>query len=238
MTSRRSRNNTLRNKLGSRAVRWLFIGLAVVVGAPVVLTLAYGVLPVPATPLMAIRLAEGYGWHKKWVPLKNIAPAMPRTVIASEDNLFCSHDGVDWKAWNTAYNRWQAGRKSKGASTISMQTAKNLFLWPGRSPVRKALEIPLTYLLETFWSKQRILEVYLNIAEWGPGVYGIEAAAQHHFKTSAKRLTPQQAALLAAILPNPLHWSAKNPGPYVWQRAAIIQRRAYQVGPAASCAYR
>lgn len=219
-----------------RLVRGLVLALLALVLAPPVLTVLYAFVPVPATPLMVLRLFQGYGWHRTWVPLGQISPAVPRSVIAAEDNLFCSHDGVDWKAWNTAYARWQAGRRSKGASTISMQTAKNLFLWPGRSPVRKALEIPLTYLLEGLMGKPRILEIYLNVAEWGPGVYGIEAAARHHFKTSAKRLTPQQAALLAAILPNPLHWSARNPGPYVRQRAYLIQRRSYQLGPMLLCA--
>jgi len=133
---------------------------------------------------------------------------------------------------------WRANQRSdqlRGASTISQQTAKNVFLWPGRSYVRKALEAWLTLYIETLWSKRRIIEVYLNVAEWGDGIYGAEAAARHHFNTSAGALTAHQAALLAAVLPNPRAWSAGRPGPYVSGRARTLERRATQLGDLLDC---
>lgn len=205
---------------------------------PITLGIIYRYVPVPITPLMVIRLAQGQPLHKTWVPLSQISPALRQSVIASEDNLFCEHDGFDWKAMNKAYARWQEANKSddppekplKGGSTISQQTAKNVFLIPNRAIWRKALEAGLTVLIEHIWPKQRILEVYLNVAEWGPGIYGAEAAARYHFHTSARNLTRQQSAQLAAILPLPLHWSASRPGPYVASRARSIIRRTYQLG--------
>lgn len=212
--------------------------LAVLILLPVALTLVYRFVPVPLTPLMVIRLFEGNGLHKTWVPLESIAPSLRKSVIAAEDNAFCAHEGFDWKAINKAAARYQKQaenptrhpRKVKGGSTISQQTAKNLFLWPTSSLLRKALEFPLTYLLEAFLPKNRILEIYLNVAEFGPGVYGAEAAARYHFKTTAARLTPQQSALLAAILPNPRHWSASHPGPYITRRAGLIRARTPYLG--------
>lgn len=206
---------------------------------PITLAIIYRYVPVPLTPLMVIRLFEGYPLHKDWVPLSQISPNLRHSVIAAEDNLFCQHDGFDWKSINKAFDAWQArmdgeepdGKPLKGGSTISQQTAKNVFLIPNRSIFRKAVEMPLTMLIEKLWPKQRILEVYLNVAEFGPGIYGAEAAARHHFKTSARKLTRQQAAQLAAILPLPLKWSAKKPGPYVSRRSKSIVRRTYQLGP-------
>ncbi len=220
---------------------WLCVALGIAVVAPVFLAEVFAFLPVPLTPLMVIRLFEGESLHKTWVPLSQISPAVPRAVLAAEDTRFCQHAGFDWKALNTAYAAWQAAqdnpnakrkRPLKGGSTISQQTAKNVFLWPGRTIIRKGLEAPLTVLIENLWGKRRILEVYLNVAEWGPGVYGIEAAARHHFDTSAKNLTARQAAQLAAVLPSPRTWNAGKPGPYIRRRAASIQGRSYQMGPA------
>ncbi len=206
---------------------------------PIVLTILYRYVPVPLTPLMVIRLFEGYPLHKDWVPLTDISPNLRHAVIAAEDNLFCQHDGFDWKSFNKAFDQWQArlegdrptGRPLKGGSTISQQTAKNVFLIPNRSVLRKAVEVPLTMLMERLWPKQRILEVYLNVAEFGPGIYGAEAAARKHFKTSARKLTRQQAAALAATLPRPLKWSASKPGPYIARRTKAITTRTYQLGP-------
>lgn len=223
-----------RNKPDSLGARILAIGiytLFFLTVTPVAMAILFRYVPVPVTPLMVIRLAEGHGFHKTWVPLNDISPALRHAVVAGEDNLFCAHQGFDWKALNKAIDQWQDGNAGKGGSTISMQTAKNLYLLPTRAVWRKALEVPLTVLLESLWPKQRILEVYLNIAEWAPGVYGAEAAARHHFKTSAKKLTREQAARLAAILPRPLVWSARKPGPYVNARSQSILRRTYQLGP-------
>ena len=213
----------------------MLAALAIVVGVPVLLVAAYRFLPPPITPLMLLREAPV---DRRWVPLEAIAPALPRAVISAEDNLFCRHAGVDWGSLSAAVEAYADGRRSGGGSTITMQTAKNLFLWPDRSPVRKALEFPLTLLIEALWPKQRILEVDLNIVEWGDGVYGAEAAARRHFGKAARDLTDREAARLAAVLPNPLRWSASRPGDYALRRTALVQRRVGQLGPLLDCAPR
>ncbi|MEQ9331984.1 monofunctional biosynthetic peptidoglycan transglycosylase [Thalassobaculum sp.] len=213
--------------------RWFLAALAVAVGLPVLLVLAYRLVPVPVTPLMLLRDAPV---DRRWVALEDIAPALPRAVIAAEDNLFCGHWGIDWRSLSAAVEAYAEGERAGGGSTITMQTAKNLFLWPGRHPVRKAIEFPLTLLIELLWPKRRILEVYLNVVEWGDGIYGAEAAARHHFGKPARDLTASEAARLAAVLPNPLKWSAGRPGDYVLRRAATIRRRVGQLGPLLDCA--
>ena len=202
---------------------------------PLCLILTYRFLPPPVTPLMVIRLVEGQGLARDWVSWRDISPNLKQAVVAAEDNLFCEHGGFDWASLEAAVKSYTSGKRAGGGSTISMQTAKNLFLWPKRSVLRKALEVPLTASLELLWPKQRILEVYLNIAEWGPGVYGAEAAAQASFGTTAKNLSLRQAAQLAAVLPNPLKWRASPPGDYVAGRAATIRRRVRQLGPLLDC---
>jgi len=214
------------------------VGLAVFLPAAVVLI--YAVAPPPATPLMIVRLFEGDGqvggWRRDWVPLEEISPQLPWAVIAAEDNLFCEHWGFDTASLQEAVQDLRSGERPRGASTITMQTAKNLFLWPGRSFLRKGIEAYLTPFLEVLLSKRRILELYLNIVEWGPGIYGAEAAAQAHFSRSAADLTQGQAALLAAVLPNPRRWSAGRPSPYIRERAAALQLRIEQLGPLLDCA--
>ena len=228
---RKHRSSGKPESLAARIFAIIIYTLFFLTITPVFLAIVFRFVPVPVTPLMVTRLFEGHDLHKTWKPLPEISPNLRYAVVAAEDNLFCVHNGFDWKALNKAIDQWQEGNASKGGSTISQQTAKNVFLLPTRSILRKVLEMPLTVLIENLWPKQRILEVYLNIAEWAPGVYGAEAAARHHFKTSAKQLTRQQAAQLAAILPRPLHWSAAKPGPYVRQRANQIIRRTYGLGP-------
>lgn len=191
--------------------------------------LGYRFLPVPFTPLMLIRLTEGYGIDKDWTSLDRISPNLQRAAMASEDAKFCLHDGFDWDAVEQNMDKLQRGKKSKGASTISMQTAKNLFLWPNRSFVRKGVEAYLTVWLEFLLPKQRILEIYLNVAEWGKGVYGAEAASQHYFGVPAAKLSPRQAALLAVSLPSPLRYNPARPGGYLSSRAGVIQGRMYAV---------
>jgi monofunctional biosynthetic peptidoglycan transglycosylase len=191
----------------------------------------YAFVPIPLTPLMVIRAFQGHAIHHTWVPLSKMPSYLPAMALASEDNLFCSHNGFDFAAIDKALE----GGRGRGASTISQQTAKNVFLWPGRNWVRKGLEVPLTLLIETLWGKKRIMEIYLNVAEFGPGIYGVGAAAKYRFHTTPKKLSRRQAALLIAILPNPLHWSPTHPGPYVAQRAGILQRRIWQLGPATAC---
>ena len=207
------------------------MGLVVLV--PLALGALYTIVPPPITPLMIIRLFDGYGLQKDWTPLEAMSPAAYRAVIASEDNRFCKHSGIDWKALEQVLEDHYAGEKLRGASTISMQVAKNVFLWPDRSYLRKALETFFTLFIETLWSKQRILEVYMNVVEFGPGIYGIEAAAQRYFRKSALELTSNEAAQLAVVLPNPLHWSphsvdAKN-------RAYTIRKRMGQITSLYSC---
>ena len=228
---RRNRSSGTKRNRGRRI--WARLGLLtlLLLITPISMAVLFRFVPVPLTPLMMQRLVQGYGYQKDWVPLSQISPHLRHAVVAAEDNIFCSHNGFDWRYLNKAIEQWQEGNASKGGSTISMQVAKNLYLLPVRAAWRKALELPLTALLEAMWPKQRILEVYLNIAEWGPGVYGAEAAAQYHFNTSAKRLTREQSARLAAILPLPLKWSARKPGPYVAARSRQIVRRTYQLGP-------
>jgi monofunctional biosynthetic peptidoglycan transglycosylase len=158
----------------------------------------------------------------EWVPLQEIAPVAGKAVIAAEDQKFWTHGGFDFEAIEKAYERNQKSRRKRGASTISQQTAKNLFLWPGGGYFRKGIEAYFTLLIEQLWPKKRILEVYLNIAEFGPGVYGVEAASQAFFRKPAARLQAIEAAQLAAVLPNPKRWSAGNPGGYVTKRRAWI----------------
>jgi monofunctional biosynthetic peptidoglycan transglycosylase len=203
-----------------RLMVWL---LLIVVVFPVGLTVIYRFVPPPITFLMLQRLAEGKGLDRRWKPIEKMSPALPRAVIAAEDAHFCEHNGFDVEAIQKAMknNERRPGRL-RGGSTISQQTAKNVFLWPQRSWVRKGAEAYFTVLIETLWDKRRIMEVYLNTVEWGPGVYGAEAAARKNFGVGADKLTTAQAARLAAILPSPLKWRAAKPGPYVKRRSRRI----------------
>lgn len=212
--------------------RFLLRFVAVVLLAPLVLLLAYRFLPVPGTPLMLMRLAEGEPLRYDWVSLGEIAPSLPRLVVAAEDNLFCRHWGFDADAVQRELEKALDGEESRGASTLSMQVAKNLFLWPGRSFVRKGLEAWLTPYVELVLPKRRIIEIYLNIAEWGPGIYGAEAAARAHFRVPAARLSEAQAAQMAAVLPHPRRWSASSPTPYIQNRAQLYRQRVGQLGDA------
>ncbi len=191
-------------------------------------TLFFRFVPVPATPLMLIRYFEMEDGRidKKWKTLEEISPNLPLAVVTAEDQKFEEHFGFDLEAIEKAveYNTKHKGKKVKGASTISQQTAKNVFLWPGRSWLRKGLEVYFTFLIELLWSKERIMEVYLNVIEMGPGVYGAEAAARHYFNKPASQLTKKESASIAAILPNPLRWSASKPTPYIIKKRNWIMR--------------
>lgn len=188
----------------------------------------------PLSALMVLKFIGGTSIDRQWVPMERISPNLVRAVITSEDDRFCDHWGIDYDAIAAALRRSSKGTP-RGASTISMQVAKNMFLWPAKSYVRKVLEVPLTYAIELMWPKWRILEVYLNIAEWGPGVFGAEAAAQLHFDRPARRLSTHQAALLAVSLPNPHVRVAGRPGAWTSRRASVIQRRASRSPEAAAC---
>jgi len=177
-------------------------------------------VPPPTTAFML--QSETQPVDYRWVPAARMAEPLRKAVIASEDQKFWDHNGFDFEAIESAIEHNRNSRRVRGASTISQQVAKNLFLWPGRSWVRKGLEVYGTLLIELLWTKQRILEVYLNVAEFGPGIYGVEAAAQEFFGKSAAEVTPEEAARLAAVLPNPRHWRAGSPGPYVRARTQTI----------------
>lgn len=233
-TSSNVRAGTRRRVGGLR--RTLIKGFLILLLAPAALIGLYRFLPPPITPLMVIRLVEGESLKKDWVPLDEMTPVLPQAVIAAEDNLFCQHWGFDFGSLQGEIEAFLAGRPARGASTMTMQTAKNLFLWPDRSLPRKAIEAWLTTQIELLWPKRRILEVYLNIVEFGPGIYGAEAAAQAYFDKPADGLTAREAALLAAVLPNPRQWSPASPTGYLNSRERTIRTRISQLGPLLDCA--
>ena len=214
-------------KLFRKVIRWVF---GLFFASTILSVVAYRFVPVWFTPLMFIRCAQqvSEGSDVKlshhWVPLERISPSMPVAVIASEDANFLKHHGFDYKAIEHAAkrNREHPEKQKLGASTISQQTAKNVFLWPGRSWVRKGFEVYFTALIELLWSKQRIMEVYLNSIEMGDGIYGVDAVAEEHFQTNAKNLSQEQCALIAATLPNPRKFSSKNPSDYMRKRQTRI----------------
>ncbi len=208
-----------------RLARIVITVMLLAIAMPLLLTLLYLVLP-PVSTLMMWRFATARPVERTFVPLERISPNLVAAVTASEDARFCRHGGVDWPALFSVVEDADDGGPSRGASTIPMQTAKNLFLWPGRSYVRKALEIPLALLSDLIWSKRRMLEIYLNIAEWGDGVFGAEAGARRAFGKSAAQLTPREAALMATALPNPIRRDPGKPSAGHRALAANVAGRA------------
>ncbi|MGV3461428.1 MAG: monofunctional biosynthetic peptidoglycan transglycosylase [Flavobacterium sp.] len=199
------------------------------IGLSVLSVIIFRWVPVPVTPLMLSRYVEYWdddevGLSHDWVPIEEISQNLQKAVIASEDDTFLTHNGFNFKAMQKAYEHNSKGRKIKGGSTISQQTAKNVFLWQGRSYVRKALEAYFTVLIEIFWSKERIMEVYLNSIEMGKGVYGAQAACQHWYHKDAKSLTKREAAGIAAILPNPRKYNPVRSSSYIERRKGRIVR--------------
>jgi monofunctional biosynthetic peptidoglycan transglycosylase len=217
-------------------VLMLRYSLALILG----LVLIYSVVPVPYTGLMLERQLEAW-WQEsntyqrrhQWVPLEQISRHVLQAAVASEDQKFLDHNGFDLQAIEKALVYNSKGKKIRGASTISQQTAKNVFLWSGRSWFRKGLESGFTVLIEAVWGKRRILEIYLNSIEFGPGVFGVEAAAQRYFKRSAAQLTAQQAALLVTVLPNPHRFLLQRPSPYMVKRQLWVQKQMRQLAPVA-----
>lgn len=194
----------------------------------------------PVTLTMLISAYENRRWidHRS-VPLEQVSMHLKRAVIAAEDGRFCMHNGIDFDAVADAVEDFGERGKLRGASTISMQVSRNVFLWTGGGVVRKALEAPLALSLDAAWSKRHILEIYLNIAEWGPGIFGAEAAARHYFRKPAAQLTAYEAARMTAILPNPIRWNAAKPTAYIERRTRIIQTRAMQLnGTQLACTLR
>ena len=211
------------------------IGLLAVIATATII--AYRFINPPGSTLMLARSIMGKSVRQKWVPIARISPNVIKAVITSEDGRFCQHWGVDWQEIRRAIKRARNGQ-IRGASTISMQTAKNLFLWPQRSYVRKAIEIPLTFLMEAIWTKRRLLEIYLNIVEWGPGIFGVGEASKYHFGKSARNITTHEASLLAAALPNPILRRAGRPGPKTRKHSNIISGRVTASPPQTNCIFK
>ena len=215
---------TLGTRLWQAARLALKFAAGVFIGVHVY-ALALGVLPAPGTLLMVQRMAEGESVRRRPVPLDEISPHLVRAVIAAEDSKFCSHRGVDPDAIAEAVGEYRDGKGLRGASTITQQTAKNLFLWNGGGLVRKAGEAWMAVFTDFVWSKRRVMAHYLNIAEWGDGIFGADAAARARFGKPARDLSVREAALLAAVLPSPNKWRLDPPGPYVRQRALTLEAR-------------
>ena len=231
-TNTKTTNRTFFQKLKSliwKIMIWFF-------GVSILLVIIFKFVPVPFTPLMITRAFEQKFAGKEmtcshdWVPIENISVNMQKAVIASEDGTFLKHNGFDFTAMKKALKNNEKGRKIKGGSTISQQTAKNVFLWQGRSYIRKGFEAYFTFLIELIWGKERIMEIYLNSIEMGDGVYGVEAASQHWYRKSASNLTVQQAAGIAAILPNPRKFKATDSSSYINNRKSKIARLVRYVG--------
>lgn len=221
-----------RKPLLRRVVKWLFI----IALAPFILSLLY--IPSfvrPISTLMVLDLVKFQGYDRQWVSLEDIAPVMQHSVVMSEDGQFCRHHGVDLGELKAVVTDAIEGDRVRGASTVPMQTVKNLYLFNINSILRKAVELPIAIFYDFVTPKKRIMETYLNIAEWGPNIYGVEAAAQHYFGVPAKNLTARQAALLTVALPSPLTRNPAKPGPGMRQLASVVQRRAAQAGGHVDC---
>lgn len=226
-----------RHENGSIRWGWYFLRLGLKIsawflGLSLLLTILYAFLPIPVTPLMVQRCWEqawdserDVRWEYDWVSFQELSPHLQLAVVCSEDQNFLEHEGFDFEAIEKAYKYNKTHKKKRGASTISQQTAKNAFLWPSRSWLRKGFEVYFTAISELIWSKERIMTVYLNIIEFGDGIYGAEAAARHYFNKSAKDLNRQEAALLAAVLPNPIIYKVENPSSEVRARQQKIIRQ-------------
>lgn len=224
--------------LGGKIKRWVlkiaYYFFVISIGS----VIFFKFVPIPFTSTMISRKMEAIAEGKdseiyySWKSYNNISKEAPLAVIAAEDQLYPEHWGFDFEAMGSAFNHNMKGRKVRGASTISQQTAKNVFLWQSRSYIRKALEVYFTVLIELIWGKERIVEVYLNVAEMGDMTFGVEAASQRYFGKPAKNLTREQAARIAAVLPSPRKWSVAKPGPYVNRRTAFISRQMRALGGA------
>jgi monofunctional biosynthetic peptidoglycan transglycosylase len=217
-------------RIVAKIILWFFI---LSIGS----TILFRWVPVPVTPLMLKRCIEQkmdgrpIKLKKNWVSSDNISPHLELAVVCSEDQNFLMHFGFDFKALKKAMINNEKGKRLRGGSTISQQTAKNVFLWDGRNYVRKAFEVYFTLLIEIFWSKERIMEVYLNVVEFGDGIYGAEAAAQHYFKKPASKLTREEAAILATLLPSPLRYGKNIHGNYVQGRKLwVLQQMRFWGG--------
>lgn len=236
-TAPRPANRTRPKGLPRRLCLLFFRLILLLIAASIAATVAFRWLPVPTSSLIVQRRLtalllndEKFRYRQQWVALNKISPLAPLAVIAAEDQKFPTHHGFDFEAIEKAWEHNRKGRKVHGASTISQQLAKNLFLWPERSLVRKGLEVYFTLLLEGLWPKRRIIEVYLNVVELGPGIFGVEAASRSYFRKSAANLSSQEAALLAASLPSPRKSNPARQSPYLRQRSEQIQEQMRLLG--------
>lgn len=218
------------------ALRFMFAFVVMIFLLPAVLLFLYRFEFVhPVSTLMVKEGLVGHGAQREWIALDDMAPVLYQSVLSSEDGKFCSHSGVDWEALNQVIEDAIDGEKTRGASTITMQLVKNLFLWPNRSFIRKGLEVPYAMMAELILPKKRIMEIYLNIAEWDKGIFGIELAAQKYFNRSAAKLGPRYSSLLAVTLPNPKKRNAAKPTRSMDRVARIVQRRAKASGAYVQC---
>lgn len=221
---------------GRRVLRRALIVAVALAAIPLILTILYFPSFVhPVSTLMIKDLATFQGYDRRWVPIEKISPALVQSVIMSEDGQFCRHHGIDLGEMRGVIDDALKGQATRGASTIPMQAVKNLYLWQGRSFIRKGMEAPLAVYADLVLPKRRIMEIYLNIVEWGPGIYGAEAAAQYHFGVSASQLTRRQAALLAVALPNPITRNPAKAGPGLRRLASVVERRAARSGAYVGC---
>ena len=212
---------------------WRVAVIAVLI--PAIMVPVYRFVPPVSTLMVFDWVVRGGRIERTWVPFDAVAPALAASVVMSEDGRYCSHNGVDWEELSKVLER--SDDRPRGASTIAMQSVKNLFLWPSRSYLRKGVEMPMALYADLIWGKRREMEIYLNVAEWGPGIFGAEAAARHYFHRSAKDLTAGQAALLAAALPNPGERDPAHPAPGLQGLASTIAARARVAGAYIDCLY-
>jgi len=231
-----AKSRSKRQSWWKRVIRWFVLTILGFIGLSCALVLLFRFVPIPVTGIMVERRIQSwfnegsYTSRHDWVSLNEIAPCMGVAVIAAEDQNFAEHFGFDWKAIEKAVAHNEHSRRKRGASTVSQQTAKNVFLWDGRNWVRKGCEVYFTMLIETLWSKKRILEVYLNSVEFGDGIFGVEAASRAYFGKPASRIRPSEAAILAAVLPNPHKFKASAPSSYIRGRQAWILNQMQQLG--------
>jgi monofunctional biosynthetic peptidoglycan transglycosylase len=228
---KRKGNSKTKKSVGKRFFKWMGWGLLGLFLLSIFITLVFRWVNPPITPLMLIRKVNDNALiEKRWVDIKDISPYFIASSVASEDNFFLAHHGFDFGAIEKAIDERKKRKRQRGASTISQQTAKNVFLWPSQSWIRKGFECYFTVLIELFWSKERIMEIYLNVIEMGNGIYGCEAASQMYFKKNAKTISRQQAALITACYPNPRKWNPAKPTPYIQKRASHIVHLTTLIG--------
>ncbi|MGB7334774.1 MAG: monofunctional biosynthetic peptidoglycan transglycosylase [Salaquimonas sp.] len=225
-----------RKVVTSRIFKSLLGIFLIIAMLPVFFTFIYAIPgTAPVSTLMMGRILTGKKVERQWVEIENVAPVLTHSIIMSEDGQFCFHSGVDWKELNTVIDNALDGEKTRGASTLAMQTVKNLFLWPHRSFLRKVFEVPYAIFADLIWSKRRLMELYINIAEWDEGVFGVEAASRHYFNRSAAKLTRRQAALLTVSLPNPKRRNPAKPNKSLSRLAQVVENRAKQSGAYIKC---